>query len=79
MKIRILKDILVEVYKNKLEETWDKQLHRWTELNIKSAMVNGSCADLHSYNGDIYRDIPLLYLEIIQSTPAVKETRHLTA
>lgn len=71
MRIRILKNILVEVYKLKLEETWDKQLNRWTELNIKSAMINGSYADLHSYSGDIYRDIPILFLEVIQSTPAV--------
>lgn len=79
MKIRILKDILIEVYKSKIEETWDKQLNRWTELNIKSAVVNGSYADLHSYNGDIYRDIPLLYLEVIQSSPAVKKVTSLTA
>lgn len=70
MRMRILQNILIEVYKPKLEETWDKQLNRWTELNIKSAVINGSCADLHLYSGDIYRDIPILLLEVIQSPPA---------
>ena len=79
MRIRILKSILVEMYKPKIDEVWDKHLNRWTELDIKSAMINGSYADLHSFNGDIYRDIPLLFLEVIQSTPAVKKSLNLTA
>ena len=38
MKIRILKNCLVEIQKTRLDEVWDKQLYRGNELHIDSAI-----------------------------------------
>jgi hypothetical protein len=58
MKLRMLKDTLVEIDKPRLQETWDKQLHRWDELYIESVTYSGKMAHLHTYDGDTYH-IPM--------------------
>jgi hypothetical protein len=59
MKIRILKTVLVEVEKTKLNEVWDKQLCRWDELNVEKIDVAGKFAHLTDYNGDVYLHVPI--------------------
>ena len=67
MKIRIIKNKLVEVEKTKLQETWDTQLKRWDELNIESIVNNGKSADLFSYDGDVYINVPIECFEVIHN------------
>lgn len=58
MKVRILKPKLVEVEKTRLNEVWDKQLHRWDEFEVESIHSNGKCSHLITYDGDVYLSIP---------------------
>jgi len=67
MKIRILKDVLIEVEKPRLEEVWDQELRRWNELNIESIQSNGSTADLITFEGDVYLEVPSDCFEILRS------------
>lgn len=59
MKIRMLKDILVEVEKPRLQEIWDKQLIRWQELTVDKVTVNGTCADILLDSGDVLIGVPV--------------------
>lgn len=65
MKIRILKNCLVEIEKTKLQETWDKQLYRGNELHIDSAIKEGKWANLTDYDGDIILNIPVDAYEVV--------------
>lgn len=68
MKIRILKNILLEVTKARLNEVWDKQYHKWEELNIESINHNkdNTSATLITYDGDIISDLPIDAYEVIK-------------
>lgn len=65
MKVRILKSKLVEVEKTKLGEVWDKQLNRWDELLIETVQPNGRAANLVSYDGDVYLNVPSDAFEVL--------------
>jgi hypothetical protein len=65
MKVRILKSKLVEVEKTKLDEVWDKQLNRWDELLIETVQPNGRTANLVSYDGDVYLNVPKDHFEVL--------------
>jgi len=65
MKVRIKKNILVEIEKTKLGEVWDKQLSRWDELNVESMDVQGRWAFLTTFDGDIYLNVPVDSYEVI--------------
>jgi hypothetical protein len=65
MKIRILKNCLVEIRKIRLGETWDKQLYRGNELHIDSAIVDGKFANLTTYEGDVILQIAVDAFEIM--------------
>lgn len=54
MKIRILKNVLIEVEKTKLQEVWDKELRQWEELNAEEIENLGSTSQITTYSGDIY-------------------------
>lgn len=58
MKIRMLKNVLLEVYKPRLEEVWDKQFNRWDELNVETISWTGKRANILTTEGDILRDVP---------------------
>ena len=60
-KIRILRDILVEVYKPKLDETWDITLRKWQELNVETL----NPAFFETYDGDTYYGLPKDAYEIV--------------
>jgi len=59
MKIRIKRDILVEINKSRLNEVWDKTLYRGNELHIDNAIVEGKWANLTDYDGDVILNIPV--------------------
>lgn len=65
MKVRILKSILVEIEKPRLEEVWDKQLNRWDELSIETIQSNGESVNLVTYDGDVYLNIPSDHFEVL--------------
>ncbi len=65
MKVRILKSKLVEVEKTKLGEVWDKQLNRWDELLIETVQPNGGAANLVSYDGDVFHNVPKDHFEVL--------------
>lgn len=65
MKVRILKSKLVEVEKTKLQEVWDKQLNRWDELSVEAVQPNGRTANLVTFDGDVYRDVPVEAFEVV--------------
>ena len=66
MKIRILKNCLVEIEKKRLQEIWDKQLYRGNELHIDSAIVEGKWANLTTYDGDVIQQIATDAFEVIK-------------
>ena len=65
MKIRILRNVLVEVKKTKLDEVWDKNLLRWDELYIDNINVSGNFADMTTYEGDVILGIPVTAFEVV--------------
>lgn len=66
MKVRILKNVLVEIEKPNLGEVWDKQLCRWDILRIESIDTAGKFAHLITYEGDIYLHVPQDSFEILE-------------
>ena len=68
MKIRILKNIWVEVTKARLNEVWDKQYHKWDELNIESIShnINSTFATAITYDDDVISNIPVDAYEVIK-------------
>lgn len=65
MKVRIIKNVLVEIEKPKLGEVWDKQLSRWDELKVETMDVQGRFANLITFDGDIYLHVPNDAYEVI--------------
>ena len=66
MKIRILKNVLVEINKIRLDEVWDKSLQRRDELNVESINVDGKYANLTTYEGDVILQIPVESFEVVK-------------
>jgi hypothetical protein len=62
MKIRMKRDVLVEVYKPKLDETWDVTLRKWQELNVETL----NPAFLETYDGDTYYGLPEDAYEVVK-------------
>ena len=58
MKVRMLKDVLVELAKPRLDEVWDKQLRRWDEFPVESIIEAGHFSDLTTFDGDVYMHVP---------------------
>jgi len=58
MKIRFLKDVLVDVQKARLEEMWDKQFKRWQELQVETISWTGKRATIVTSDGDVLLDVP---------------------
>ena len=67
MKIRIRKDILVEVEKPRLQETWYKELKKWDELNVVSIIDFGKESKIITYDGSIYFNVPNESFEVLGS------------
>ena len=65
MKIRILKNVLVEIQKTRLDEVWDKSLQRRDELNVENINVDGKYANLTTYDGDIILSLPTDAYEVV--------------
>lgn len=65
MKVRILKNKLVEVMKTRMDEVWDKQLNRWDELNVESIQPYGNFSNLVTYEGDVYLNVPTDCFEVL--------------
>lgn len=66
MKVRFLRSVLVEVEKPRLGEFWDKQFNRWDELVIESYEEGGNFANLHTFEGDTYWNVPHDTFEIVK-------------
>jgi hypothetical protein len=66
MKIRMLKSVVVDVEKPRLQEIWDKQLHRWDELNVEAINYSGKYAYITTYEGDTYLHVPSDSFEAMQ-------------
>jgi hypothetical protein len=62
MKIRFVKNVLVEVYKSRLDEVWDKQYRRWDEIEVDS-ISEGKFADVRTTEGDAIYGIPEIHLK----------------
>jgi len=65
MKVRMLKDVLVELGKPRLDEVWDKQLRRWDEIVVEKIDEAGNFAHLTTFEGDVYLHVPLKSFEVI--------------
>lgn len=66
MKIRFLRNVLVEVSKARLQEVWDKQYLRWQELGVERiSYYSGNRAEICTYEGDILIDTPVDAFEVI--------------
>lgn len=65
MKVRILKTVLVEVEKTKLQEIWNKQLRRWETLNVEAINCSGEHSNLTTYDGDTYLHVPTDSFEVV--------------
>jgi hypothetical protein len=61
MKIRMKRDVLVEVYKPKLDETWDVTLRKWQELRVETLTP----AFLETFDGDTYYGVPEDSFEVL--------------
>ena len=59
MRIRMLKNVLVEVEKRRLQEVWDKQLKRWEEISVESIDYTGKTANICTEEGDIIISVPI--------------------
>lgn len=67
MKVRMTRNVLVEVEKTKLGEVWDKQLSKWDELNVEKMDVQGKWSFLTDYAGDIYLNVPVDAYAVVAS------------
>jgi hypothetical protein len=66
MKIRFLKDTLLEVEKSRLEEVWDRNYKRWEEIHIDTVIDNGPNADLYTRDGDLLFNVPRDAFEVVR-------------
>ena len=64
MKIRFTRNVLVEVIKPRLEETWDKEYRKWEELKVES-IVGEDKVTITTKEGDILLDVPLNSFEYV--------------
>jgi hypothetical protein len=67
MKVRIKKNILVEVQKTRLQEVWDVSYSRWSELHVENINVVGKTAHLTTYEGDVILGVPVDAFEVVKS------------
>jgi hypothetical protein len=67
MKIRVLRNTLVEVQKPRLQETWDKQLRKWDEVRVESINYapGKKTANVVTYEGDVILSIPADAFELL--------------
>lgn len=65
MRVRMLKNVLVEMKKVRMDEVWDRHLTRWQELNVERIDAQGDWAYLTTYEGDIYLDVPADAFQVI--------------
>lgn len=59
MKIRFLRDVLADIQKTRLNETWDHLYRRWDELLIETIFEEGKVVAFKTYEGDIISAIPV--------------------
>lgn len=62
----MLKDVLVELAKPRLDEVWDKQLRRWDEFPVEDIMEAGNFSNLRTFDGDVYLHVPNYAFEVIK-------------
>jgi hypothetical protein len=65
MKVRMKRDVIVEVVKTRIEETWDKPLYRHDELNVETIDARGKYSNLTLYDGDVVLLVPVDAYEVI--------------
>ncbi len=61
----MVRNVMAEVQKLRLGETWDVYLKRWDELNVEKIDVQGKWAFLTDFNEDIYINVPADSFKII--------------
>lgn len=66
MKVRILKDVLVEIAKPRLDEVWDKQLKKWDEFPVEKIEPTGNFTNMTTFEGDIYLHVPNYAFELLK-------------
>jgi hypothetical protein len=66
MKIRFVKNVVVDVRKVRLEETWDRSFHRWEEVRVDNIIDNGESVDLVTYEGDVIENVPADAFEVVR-------------
>jgi hypothetical protein len=57
MKIKFLRNILIEIYKRRLDEHWDKEYKKWDEIEVES-IPEGKAVDIRTTDGDILYGVP---------------------
>ena len=67
MKIRILRNVLVEIEKTRLDEVWDKSLQWRDELHVENINVDGKYANLTTYEGDVILQLPTDAYEVVKN------------
>lgn len=55
------RDVFVEVYKPKLDETWDVTLRKWQELRVETLTPSF----LETCDGDTYFGVPADSFEVL--------------
>ena len=65
MKIRFIRNVLVDVEKTRLQEVWDKHFTRWDELKIESITYYGKTASFLTNDGDYVANVPIDSFEVI--------------
>jgi len=67
MKIRFLKDVVVEIENPRCDERWDKNFHKWSEVLIESVYQTGGMATLKTYEGTYLVGVPADAFEQIET------------
>lgn len=65
MRVRMLKNVLVEMKKVRMDEVWDRHLTKWQELNLEKIDTQGDWAYLTTTDGDIYLDVPTNAFQVL--------------
>ena len=65
MKIRFLKNVLVDVQKSRLEEVWNKQYYRGDEVEQTSVDSDYNRLTACTAEGDILLDVPCSATELV--------------
>jgi hypothetical protein len=66
MKIRFIRNVLVEVEKTKLQEMWDYHYPKWKELLVESINYSGKSATICTMDKDILADVPIDSFEVVK-------------